>query len=206
MKLFFDTEFSSLSLKTDLISLAIVDEQGRAFYYENSDYCIDPKSDHYDALSYFDVAELASQFVRDNVLPTLSFNNQPRFDILKHLVKSVPHPVTDLTHIILDGSNDNKLQQILTDWLKPYHNEKIEMWGDVPAYDWVLFANIYGVATALPKNILYIPLDIATMAWSKGINPDIDRHVLGNVSPGPDHNALYDAWLVKKCFISMLEE
>lgn len=41
MKIFFDTEFTGLHQKTTLLSIGLVDENGRTFYRELDDYDID---------------------------------------------------------------------------------------------------------------------------------------------------------------------
>lgn len=55
MNLFLDTEFTGFDTNCDLISIAIVSDDGRQFYAERSDYRLD----------------WCSEFVKKNVLPQL---------------------------------------------------------------------------------------------------------------------------------------
>lgn len=53
----------------------------------------------------------------------------------------------------------------------------------------------------VPSHIHYIPLDLSTLFWSKGIDPDISREAFANMKTVyGKHNALHDAMLIKKCF------
>lgn len=56
--------------------------------------------------------------------------------------------------------------------------DSIVMWADVPAYDWVLFCELFGGAFGLPKNIHYIVRDLATLLEAKGYDIDTDRFLL----------------------------
>lgn len=89
----------------------------------------------------------------------------------------------------------------LIKWLERFEN--IEIWGDVPAYDWVLFCDLFGGARELPAKIQYIPIDIATIAKIKGINVDFDRmeyvKELLKEETKMRHNTLLDAKTGKLC-------
>ena len=97
------------------------------------------------------------------------------------------------------------------------------MWSDCLSYDWVLFNQIFGHAFNIPKNVNYIPFDICTLFWVKGVNPDINREYyaepkveLTGTKEGaqelteeskqilrngyPKHNALWDARVIKMCY------
>lgn len=75
----------------------------------------------------------------------------------------------------------------------------IEMWGDTLAYDWVLFCNLFGNAFKIPKDIYYIPFDIATVMKIKGVDPDINREEFAGIA-GSKHNALHDARVIRACY------
>jgi hypothetical protein len=77
---------------------------------------------------------------------------------------------------------------------------KVEMWSDCLAYDWVLFCELFGGAFGIPKNIYYIPFDLATLFKVKGIDPDISREEYAGMSGGSKHNALWDAQVIKACY------
>lgn len=165
MKLFFDTEFTGLHQKTTLLSIGIVDENGREFYRELDDY---------------DQSQL-NDWLRENVIG--NFKNE--------------------------GSvNMGMLREDLKEWLKAYdYGEKIEMWSDCLAYDWVLFCEIFGGAFEVPKNIYYIPFDICTLMKAKGVDPDISREEFVGVEKWQSvrkHNALHDAWMIEGCYRKLM--
>jgi hypothetical protein len=77
------------------------------------------------------------------------------------------------------------------------------MWGDVLIYDWMLFCELFPIpnndsAERLPRNIYYIPFDIATLAKVKGIDPDFSREEFSGISG--KHNALRDAFMIMACY------
>ncbi|MBB4080319.1 hypothetical protein GGR28_002953 [Lewinella aquimaris] len=61
----------------------------------------------------------------------------------------------------------------LRDYLASF--ETIEMWADVPAYDWVLFCELFGGALQLPRHVHYMVRDLATLFEVKGYDIDTDR-------------------------------
>lgn len=110
--------------------------------------------------------------------------------------------------------------------------DQIVTWADVPAYDWVLFCELFGGALSLPTNIHYVVRDLATLFEAKGYDIDIDRFAFAydNLDAGPGatinsadgrggsgqvpattaegllrHNALGDALACKKCWTKLME-
>lgn len=86
-------------------------------------------------------------------------------------------------------------------WLEQY--EQIEIWADCPAYDWVLFCQLFGGALQLPKHIFYLPFDLVTLFKAKGLDPDTDRRAFASLDKqraGPQHNALVDAQVTRACY------
>lgn len=75
----------------------------------------------------------------------------------------------------------------------------------MPAYDWVLFCDLFGGALHIPSHIHYIVRDLATLLLCKGMDPDTDRFAMafGEHNPPPAglarHNALADAWGGMRC-------
>lgn len=78
-----------------------------------------------------------------------------------------------------------------------------EVWGDTLAYDWVLFCQLFGHAFKIPKNVYYIPFDIATLMKIKGVDPDINREQFAGIE-GSKHNALHDARVIKACYDKLM--
>lgn len=170
MKVFFDFEFTGLTQKTTPISLGLVSEKGRTFYAEFNDF--DPNQ--------------ITEWVTDNVLPNLrfklDFSSTPELDYEHHAMKS----------------GRSSVAACLSNWLAQF--KTVEMWGDVLAYDWVLFCQLFGGALSLPGNVQYIPMDLATYLALNGYDPDIDRAMFAESNEGAAHNALVDARLIKACY------
>lgn len=91
----------------------------------------------------------------------------------------------------------------LNEWLQQF--ERIEIWGDVPVYDWVLFCDLFGGALYIPSNIFYMPMDLATLAKLKLGNADFNRFEMaayGLTEPeiNLQHNAFADAKAEMLCY------
>jgi len=93
--------------------------------------------------------------------------------------------------------NKTSVAYKLHEWLMQW--DKVEIWSDCLAYDWVLFNDLFGGAFDIPRNVYYIPFDICTLFWVKGIDPNISREEFAGCE-GAKHNALHDAKMIKSCF------
>jgi len=171
-KIFFDTEFTGLHQNTTLISIGLIAETGQTFYAELTDY---------------DKSQI-DEWLQTNVINNLKFNNEKGTNIFwNEGVNTEFFGKTDLLKIYL------------TQWLSQF--ESIEIWSDCLSYDWVLFNQIFGHAFKIPKNVYYIPFDICTLFYEKGIDPDINREEFAGLSDGSQkHNALWDAKVIRECF------
>jgi len=132
-----------------------------------------------------------------------------------HQENIVPYlPLTDLqleqlsdtgTYLVADK---NKITEALLTWLEIY--DQVEIWADVPAYDWVLFCELFGGARQLPKKIHYIVRDLATCLVLNGMDPDTDRFKFAYEGKTPlgliRHNALGDAINTKDCYKKLIEQ
>lgn len=189
-KLFIDLEFTGLHQATTPISLGIISECGKTFYAEFTDY---------------DRTQL-NDWLDENIIPNtwVAINN----------------PITSMGEVIGDsrwadkhvfGSSDY-IKPFLEEWLSQF--EKIVIWSDCLAYDWVLFNQIWGHAFSIPENIYYIAMDICTVFEMQGINPDVSREEyceienfteektkgLYNDFKSVKHNALWDAFIIRECY------
>lgn len=184
MKVFFDTEFTGLHKDTTLISIGLVDEDGRTFYAEFTDY----NKKHLDS------------WLRDNVIDNLTISNSG----------SVAHILAAGEGVdLMDrfAGRTPYIREKLEEWLSGY--DTVEMWSDCLAYDWVLFNNIWGHAFKIPKNVYYIPFDICTLFKIKGVDPDINREEYAfNAVPAiaQKHNALWDAQVIRACYENLRME
>jgi hypothetical protein len=169
MKIFFDTEFTGLHQNTTLISIGLVAENGRTFYAEFTDY---------------NQAQV-DPWIQDNVVANLLFADDAR--------RNGPRGVLLYSYV---GDTLFIVEQ-LKNWLSQF--DKVEMWSDCLAYDWVLFCELFGGAFRLPENIYYIPFDLCTLFKLKGIDPDANREEFAGMI-GNKHNALHDARVIKACY------
>lgn len=159
---------------TTLISIGCVDEDGRTFYAELTDY---------------DQSQV-DDWLQKNVIDHL-FGSADAMSRVNPPIR-LAFRATALT--VANG---------LSQWLE--HYDLVEMWSDCYAYDWVLFCNLFGGAFGIPKNVYYIPFDLATLLKVKRIDPDISREEYAGLTGGKKHNALWDAKVIKACYEKAME-
>ena len=136
----------------------------------------------YAELDDFDLSQV-DDWIKENVTSHLWVQN-PEFEIPSEVDYRV--------------GNLNELPGDLSEWICQF--DEVEMWGDCPAYDWMLFCQIWGHAFNIPKNVHYIPFDLSTLFKVSGIDPDVNREEFaGMTDGGPKHNALWDAKVIKAC-------
>lgn len=85
----------------------------------------------------------------------------------------------------------------LRQWLAQF--DHVVMVSDCLAYDWVLFCDLFGHAFNIPVHVHYIPLDLSTMLFAKGVDQDISRQEFSGLAD-TQHNALGDARMIKACW------
>ena len=188
-KIFFDTEFTGLHQNTTLISIGLVSECGKTFYAEFNDYDFKQVDD----------------WLKENVINNLQYNGI--FQKLDETKNSISYK-----------STTENIKEKLTTWLEQF--SEVEIWSDCLSYDWVLFNQIFGHAFNIPKNVYYIPFDICTLFYAKGIDADISREKFvsntfsesgeplffdaeGNMIEKQKHNALWDAKIIRQCFVKL---
>lgn len=180
-KIFFDTEFTSLSKSADLISIGCVSETGETFYAEFSD---------------IDVS-LLDQWIVKNVLSNCKYINS---NTLNDNELYMYDKISKSTECF---GNKVFVKQKLIDWLNQFENQGVEMWGDCLQYDWVLFNDLWDNALKAPAFLFYIPFDICTLFKLKGIDPNINREEFVGIKPDKNikkHNSLWDSFIIKKCY------
>ena len=140
----------------------------------------------YAELNDYDAKNI-NDWLRENVITHLrftEFRSNPRLDLEHHAMKTSRFDVS------------NALSEWLAQW------DKVEIWGDCIAYDWVLFCGLFGGAMKIPSNVYYIPFDIATLFYVRGIDPDISRVEYAGASEAK-HNALHDAKIIRSCYLRL---
>lgn len=137
----------------------------------------------YAELIDYDKTQL-NDWLRENVIAKLVFNGE-RSESATNANRNI-------------SGTKAKVAQAIADWLAQW--DKVEMWSDCLAYDWVLFNDLFGTAFDIPKNVYYIPFDICTLFKYRNIDPDIKREEYAEVETRMKHNALWDATVIKKCY------
>ena len=193
MKIFFDTEFTGLHKNTTLISVGLIDENGRTFYAEFSDY---------------DESQ-CDEWIHENVI--------------KHLKWSKEGPIEnfgnydDMNHIEMCGDK-NYVKMQLEQWLSKY--EEVELVSDCCHYDMVLFIDIFGGAFDIPSNVNPVchdinqdiakhyniserkAFDLSRERIIETYNELIKTYLPNEVIEieGDKHNSLYDAKVIKEIY------
>ena len=186
MRCYLDCEFTGLHQHTTLISIGLVDEDGHTFYAEATDYSTDQ----------------VDQWIQENVIDKLSIPPRLVWGDDKDMrvsgnKKTVEHY---LRKWLVEQSTKNAVYGDMRNVFPDRHPQKLEMWSDCYAYDWVLFCDLFGGAIKIPDCVYYIPFDLATLFRLKGIDPDINREEYAGMSGGQKHNALHDAKVIKACY------
>lgn len=138
MRYFLDTEFAERPCSIDLISIAIVAEDGREFYAESSDF-----QDH-----------MANDWVKANVLTQLWSRNAPS--------------QYNAWHRDGGQGGFMSRQLIAADVRRFIGEDKPEFWGYYCDYDWVVFCWLFGSMIDLPKGWPMYCRDIKQLCDSAG--------------------------------------
>jgi len=182
MKIFFDTEFTELSKKAELISLGMIDEEDNSFYAELTDY------------NYFNL----NDWVKEHVLSNLIYLNSESFNKVKR--------VNNHVETVVKG-NKKDVCKYITSWVKEY--DLVELVTDVGHYDMVLFVDLFGTAFDLPSKIPPTYYDINQMIAGyyniniqEAFNISREYFVFGDkeIEYENKHNALWDAFIIKKAW------
>lgn len=184
MRYWYDTEFIEDGRTIDLISIGIVAEDGREYYAQRAEMCLDN----------------ASQWVRDNVLvhllPCTTYPASPH---------EPDKPNWNFGWLIHDGHIGKingewvscgdptcpwrktvELRSDLLAFLHPEQYGKPELWGYYSAYDHVALCQLFGTMMSLPKGWPMYTRDIKQWCDALG-NPRLPEQGKG------EHHALADA-------------
>jgi hypothetical protein len=170
MLIFLDTEFTGLHQQTTLISLGLVTDDDRTVYAEFNDY--NPKQ--------------LNPWLQANVLPYLHFPDCQHYP-----------PTLGDRHLRMK-SDRATIAQTLVNWFAQF--DSVELWADCPAYDWVLFCELFGGSQQLPPGLHYNPYDLATLFRCAGLDAECDRAQFAGQTTLQLHNALDDAKLAQACY------
>lgn len=211
-KVFLDTEFTGLHKNTTLISIGLVSECGKTFYAEFTDYDRS-QVDEWIQTNVINNLSLPHHLFAAPSLPGFPKNERKQYwekwtcgtgeelKTINAVEISARMLVSKEVHEIECIGTKEAVKNRLEKWLDQF--EKIEIWCDVLAYDWVLFCDLWENAMGIPQNIFYIPFDLSTFIRTLGIDPNITREKLAHgehYAEMPKHNALWDAQTAKLCF------
>lgn len=171
MKIFFDTEFTGLHQKTTLISIGLISEDGKTFYWEFTDYDksqIDP-------------------WLQENVINNLTLPTSVLYYGWYNAM-NVRWPSSRVKEQLLNWFSQFSDIEMWSDCLSY----------DWVLFN-TLMADYSQGYPQLPKDVNYIPFDICTLFKIKWIDPDISREEFSGMD-GKKHNALYDAEVIRECY------
>ena len=176
MKYWLDTEFIEDGRTIDLLSIAIVAEDGREFYAE-----VDQRDVDY---------EKADQWVKDNVIAHLWHRQTDK---------------TEFNRWIRDGGKGGLLQRFevareILWFVGPVNGgeliEKPEFWAYYADYDWVVLCQLFGRMIDLPKGWPMYCRDLKQLCDSMG-NPKLPKQE-------NEHVALFDARWVRDQYWTLM--
>lgn len=180
MKIFFDTEFTGLHKDTTLISIGCIDEKGRTFYAEFTDYDRDQCDD----------------WIRNNVIMNLLYAGDfNRKYVTNH---------EDTWNIVGDKEF---VKKSLVEWLSYYKD--VQLVSDVCHYDMILFIDMFGTAFDLPDYISPVCYDICqdiarklNISEAEAFNVSREE-LLSQPIQGEKHNSLYDAKVIRELYYTL---
>jgi hypothetical protein len=144
VKYFLDTEFIEDGKTIDLLSIAIVCEDGRELYCENADADLSKAND----------------WVRENVIPHLWFRQKDKA------------PMNAWSRDGGRGGlmSRDEIRREVRIFCHPESHSTPEFWADYGAYDWVALCQLFGPMIDIPEGWPMFCRDIQQVAAERG-NP-----------------------------------
>lgn len=171
MKYYLDCEFIEDGVTIDLLSIALVCEDGRELYYQN-------------ASAKF---KAASDWVWRNVFPHLKHFDMRGERYCREIKNSLQTSLSAKCH---DEFCPWRYKSEIRDNVKAFidieKNGKPEIWGYYSAYDWVAFCQLFGAMIELPKGYPMFCRDIIQECKRLG-NPELPKQ------DKSEHDCLADA-------------
>lgn len=173
MKIFFDTEFTGLHKDTTLISLGMIDENGRTFYAEFSDYN----------------KEQCDNWIKENVINNLKLCKYEHLSIYQENIEVYGKKYFIRKH--------------LNEWLSKYDKVELVSdvchYDMVLFID--IFGGAFDLPKNINPSCHDINQDIALYyGISETEAFDKSREAIADVIQGTKHNALYDAKIIKSIY------
>lgn len=180
MNIYVDLEFTGLKKDTSIISIGMVDENGRSVYVEYTDYNKEDIND----------------WIQQNVINKCLFDHN----------KDLQPTITTIDNNTIGVGDKEFNRQTLLDWLSKYKD--IQFISDVCHYDMVLLVDaLYNDALSIPSNVSAVCYDInhdiaryfkitPKEAFNKS-RETIVKEELKSLVDIKKHNSLYDAKVIK---------
>lgn len=182
LNIFFDTEFIEKPNTIQLISIGIVDKNGREFYSVSSDYNYDDAN-----------PRVQEHVIKPMYEKYLEEHSAVNFNAINKYMNPVPEEMHNFHRKIGKSNKD-----IAKDVLNFVGDDYPEFWAYFGAYDWVVFCWLFGPMVDLPDHFQMYCHDIKQL---------MDMYKLDKLPyPENEHNALADAKWTKDQFYHCLEQ
>lgn len=176
MKYFYDTEFLEDGRTIDLISIAIVAEDGREYYAVNSELPMGRIREH--------------DWLLRNVMPSLPIRGKASLDSYVATPRNhFPRPSVELLEVDLTAT-EVKPKFVIANEVRDFLIDDPELWAWYAAYDHVCLAQLFGTMLNLPP---HVPM------WTNDLQQEAHRLGVTELPKQPKgvHNALEDARFLK---------
>lgn len=174
MRYYFDTEFNENVRPIDLISIGVVNNEGKELYIINEQF------------AFFDAYKISSD--KESFQYLNSCNDWVKTNVLPILFSTAPNGDENLS---MTG-NMQGIKNALVDFVAndPYP----EFWAYYGHYDWYLITRMFGSFDKMPKNWPQACYDLHQFAKHHGMSRKLPKKL------EPEHNALVDARWTKQAF------
>ena len=186
---FFDMEFTGLHQRTTPISIGVTNLAGDQFYAEFIDY---------------DKSQVNS-WIKENVISKLKFGMVEASPVWTKQGTISVEGVGNVSEYCFKGERKDVAGPLKEFILM---NGSAIMVSDVLAYDWILFCELLGGTMKLPKEIYYIPIDISSMFYAYGVDPDVGREEFSKMQSHQKdkHCAIWDAMVIRECYLKLVNK
>jgi hypothetical protein len=173
MKYFFDTEFIEWAGGIDLVSIGIVSENGDTYYAENTTF--DQRN--------------ADQWVIDNVLAKLEYWGNPLSSKGYGNISTKGARGSLCTEAF---ATEVQISNTILGWMDMVGPDRHpQFYAYYAAYDWVIFARLFGRLIDKPAHFPMWVRDLKQMMWERGLSKEWKQQICPD--PEGEHNALVDA-------------
>jgi hypothetical protein len=184
---FLDAEYTNRTRSAKLMSLGLsaLTHRKESFYAEFNDYSL-----------YF-----LDEKAKNQVQPSLLLHDRDNL-----------YQEADME--VFAKSDSGTIRSLILEWLNKirenHHNKRITFVVDCGSMDWFLFTNLLGFAgdeknLELPIWMSEVPLDVSTMMYIAGFDPETDRNkFLGLKESSGQYNALASSKRIKMAYSMMM--